>query len=119
MTEPTTIPRPSLNDYQRKMASGVFIETMCELAKHRINHGKLEGIADELSSALCGGLAEINAVEPVANEPAFAACCQMAELRRKRKHEMALLESQALKARCASCRDQGESAGPIHPRATC
>ncbi|MFP3343338.1 hypothetical protein R0J87_12590 [Halomonas sp. SIMBA_159] len=65
MTEPTTIPRPSLNDYQRQLASGVFIETMCELAKHRINHGKLEGIADELSSALCVGLAEINAVEPV------------------------------------------------------
>ncbi|MFI2817893.1 hypothetical protein [Vreelandella piezotolerans] len=118
MTETTTTSQ-SLVDYQRQMASGVFIETLCELAKHRIHHGKLEGIADELSSAMRAGLAEINALEPVANEPAFAACCQMAELRRKRKHEMALLESQALKARCASCRDQGESAGPIHPQATC
>ncbi|PAU73297.1 hypothetical protein [Vreelandella alkaliphila] len=172
-----------LTPKQNALASRVFVETMSELAKHRINHGKLEAIADELSSALRIGLSEINAVNPLTTEQvaklermlaestpppssvsplgerrihskeelalleatrakasnpicvlsatssasppglsaAEAAYCQMAELRRKRKHEMALLESQALKARgkasCASCRDQGENGDPIHPQA--
>lgn len=109
-----------LSTSQTTLANRILAEAIGDLAKHRVNLGTLESIADELASALRIGLGALNAVESSDDEPSYSAPCPLGELRRRRKEELALLESQALKARgagCVRCWDQGENGGPIHPQA--
>lgn len=112
---------PPLSPSQTALANRVLAEAIGDLAKHRVNHGSLESIADELASALHIGLGSLNRAGSSKDEPSHFTPCSWAELRRRRKEQLALLESQALKARslagCASCWDQGENEGPIHPQA--
>lgn len=85
-----------LNPQQNELASRLFIETMAELAKQRIYHGKLEDIADEFASALRVGLCELNPLGTLNDEPEIKpsnSVCPLGELRRRRKEELALIES--------------------------
>ncbi len=116
----TLIAIPPLSPSQTALANRVLAEAIGDLAKHRVNHGSLEGIADELASALHIGLGLLNRAGSSKDEPSHSTPCPWAELRRRRKEQQALLERQALKARgavCVRCWDQGENGDPIHPQA--
>lgn len=113
--------KSALSSSQTALASRVLAEAVGDLARQGHKGKDLTEHATGLADALHIGLGSLNAAGSSKDDPSQFTPCSMAELRRRRKEQLALLESQALKARgkasCALCRDQGETGGPIHPQA--
>lgn len=111
----TPAEKSSLSNPQTALASRVLAEAVGDLARQGHKGKDLTERATDLADALHSGICKINAP----SQP-HSFNCPLGELRQRRKEELALLESQALKARgavCVRCWDQGENGGPIHPQA--